>query len=299
MQIVYKYGRKIRELREIRAWTQEHLAQAASVDCRTIQRAEKDETQSLDTLKAIASAFDVDVSALRSTIRIPESQLVRTELLTSPRQFIASEEGNRSEMFARSVLVPRNDGYDDAIGELWENVFVDREYVEPHETELWRSYVESIRKPLQQLFDSAFAVFVLNERQDFLFPTHFDLKPERDHITMRVRRLMLVPRHGCFRAGRRACLHRFNPDCPDAGNTLFAFASGKENSLHVYPNALPVVAQSSDDTLVDWCDVCFPPSAGGVRIDLDYIEEVTGLSRSKLHEMWMQASGDDSLYGLS
>ncbi|WP_394848683.1 VOC family protein [Pendulispora brunnea] len=59
-------GKKIRRLREKKAWTQEHLAQAASISLRTVQRAEEG-TMSAETLAAVAGAFDVEVTELTRT----------------------------------------------------------------------------------------------------------------------------------------------------------------------------------------------------------------------------------------
>src|SRR5688572_395467 len=53
----------IRALREKKAWTQEHLAGAARVAVRTVQRAE-DGVMSAETKSAIAGALDVPVGAL-------------------------------------------------------------------------------------------------------------------------------------------------------------------------------------------------------------------------------------------
>jgi transcriptional regulator with XRE-family HTH domain len=61
MKTEFRYGRKIRQQREARAWTQEHLAALAGVETRTIQRAERDQTKSPETLNAIGAAFNLDV----------------------------------------------------------------------------------------------------------------------------------------------------------------------------------------------------------------------------------------------
>jgi transcriptional regulator with XRE-family HTH domain len=55
---------KIRRWREERHWSQEHLAAAAGIGVRTVQRIENGETASNDTLMALAAAFNVDVAAL-------------------------------------------------------------------------------------------------------------------------------------------------------------------------------------------------------------------------------------------
>lgn len=44
MRVEFRYGKKTRELREERLWTQEHLAEVAGVDTRAIQRVERDRT---------------------------------------------------------------------------------------------------------------------------------------------------------------------------------------------------------------------------------------------------------------
>jgi uncharacterized glyoxalase superfamily protein PhnB/DNA-binding XRE family transcriptional regulator len=56
-------GEKIRSLRERKAWTQEHLAGAAHISPRTVQRAEEG-VMSAETKSAIAGALDVAVEAL-------------------------------------------------------------------------------------------------------------------------------------------------------------------------------------------------------------------------------------------
>ncbi|HEV8659096.1 MAG TPA: helix-turn-helix transcriptional regulator [Thermoanaerobaculia bacterium] len=54
----------IRQLREVRHWTQEELALAAGVDPRTVQRAEAGEKLGAASLKAIAAAFDTTIEDL-------------------------------------------------------------------------------------------------------------------------------------------------------------------------------------------------------------------------------------------
>ena len=56
-------GERIRALRDRKAWTQEHMAAAASISVRTVQRAE-DGVMSAETLTAIAGALDVPVEQL-------------------------------------------------------------------------------------------------------------------------------------------------------------------------------------------------------------------------------------------
>jgi transcriptional regulator with XRE-family HTH domain len=52
------------ELRAERSWSQEELGIASGLNIRTIQRIEKEATISLQSKKALASAFDIDIHDL-------------------------------------------------------------------------------------------------------------------------------------------------------------------------------------------------------------------------------------------
>src|SRR5688572_18190183 len=67
-------GDKIRSLREKKAWTQEHLAGAARIAVRTVQRAEEG-VMSAETKAAIAGALDVSLEALAQPVK-PQIQPV-------------------------------------------------------------------------------------------------------------------------------------------------------------------------------------------------------------------------------
>lgn len=61
---------RIRYLREKRGWTQQHLADAASLSRKTIVRLEKGElVPSKETLLAVAAAFDVELADLQDPQR--------------------------------------------------------------------------------------------------------------------------------------------------------------------------------------------------------------------------------------
>jgi len=57
-------AKKIIEERKVRAWSQQHLADASAVSLRTIQRVENNGSGSLETVKALASCFELDVAKL-------------------------------------------------------------------------------------------------------------------------------------------------------------------------------------------------------------------------------------------
>lgn len=57
-------GDQIRELREARCWSQAHLAEAAALNVRTVQRIEAGEPCSYETMMSLAAALDIDVGVL-------------------------------------------------------------------------------------------------------------------------------------------------------------------------------------------------------------------------------------------
>ena len=57
-------GAKIRRWRDERCWSQEHLADAAGIGLRTVQRIENGDKASRESVMALAAAFNVDVIAL-------------------------------------------------------------------------------------------------------------------------------------------------------------------------------------------------------------------------------------------
>jgi len=60
------------QLRKDRAWSQDELATASGLNLRTIQRIENEATASLQSMKALAGAFDVNVRDLEHE----ESQMI-------------------------------------------------------------------------------------------------------------------------------------------------------------------------------------------------------------------------------
>jgi transcriptional regulator with XRE-family HTH domain len=64
----------VRKLRLKKGWTQSQLAELAGVTTRTIQRVEQGHQPSLETSKALASVFEVDLSLLQ-----PEDKQMQNE----------------------------------------------------------------------------------------------------------------------------------------------------------------------------------------------------------------------------
>ena len=55
----------VRKLRLQRGWTQEQLAEMAGLSVRSIQRMERGQNCSIESLKCLAAVFEVDLSALQ------------------------------------------------------------------------------------------------------------------------------------------------------------------------------------------------------------------------------------------
>ena len=58
----------VRKLRAKKSWSQEQLADFCGLNVRTIQRVESGQKASIETLKCIASVFEVDISTLTKEI---------------------------------------------------------------------------------------------------------------------------------------------------------------------------------------------------------------------------------------
>ncbi|MDO4698222.1 MAG: 2TM domain-containing protein [Pasteurellaceae bacterium] len=64
----------IQKLRLQRGWSQEQLAEISGLSVRTIQRLEKGQTGSLETLRALAAVFEIELSQLQQEQTMNEPQ---------------------------------------------------------------------------------------------------------------------------------------------------------------------------------------------------------------------------------
>jgi transcriptional regulator with XRE-family HTH domain len=293
-----RYGKKIVELRRARGWTQEHLAEAAELEVRTIQRAEKDETKSAETLQAIAGAFDVDLAHMRTVRLIPEHRFLRAELVTSYRQFLSLETAHRSEMFSK-VILTELDAKSADIEELWDQVFSDWDVISPDDFDLWQAYCADVKEPINALFDRGFAIFTVDEYSESILRPVAGIVPERPWIDWIVRHHALVNRHGCHKTAGK--LHRFDVACKEGSAEFLEGIRNRKGEMLVWPNAVfPAFGPAHDS--FSWCDECFPPKEGRLRVDEDYIAAIMGLSVNELRQIiavQAERAGEDSLYGLS
>ncbi len=299
MRQEFRYGKKVQQLREENGWTQEHLASVAGLEPRTIQRVEKDQTRNPETLLAIAAAFNVELSAIRSTWLIPEFGLVRTELVTTHREFVTLEESYRTQIFTKSLMVSPQDNRYAEIEDLWDKVFAERDWIEPDEPDMWKSYVHYIEEPITELFELGLAIFAIDEKRDFILPRAPDLQPLKPYIAdWKIRHHVLVPRHGCYQHSEGR-LHRFDVRCKDGATEFLNGLRRRTESVGIYHNGLEATVGLGGEASISWCEVCFPAAHDGLHVTDEYISTVTGLSLEKLHELYMEATGDDSLLGLS
>jgi len=64
----------IKKLREKHNWSQEQLATMSGLSVRTIQRVENGQKASLETLKCLASVFEVDIEKLTEEITVIDKE---------------------------------------------------------------------------------------------------------------------------------------------------------------------------------------------------------------------------------
>ena len=83
-------ARKLKQLRQSKNWTQQHLAQVCDLSMRTIQRVEKDGVASHETVAAYCAVFSMDSSAL--TISSDEFEL-------------NGRQSNRQNLFAGLIFI--------------------------------------------------------------------------------------------------------------------------------------------------------------------------------------------------
>ena len=90
----------VKKLRVERNWSQEQLAEFCGLSVRTIQRVESGNKASLETLKCLASVFEVDISKLTEEITVIDKE--SDEWKSLPWWFRMSLAGSRSK---RSAIV--------------------------------------------------------------------------------------------------------------------------------------------------------------------------------------------------
>lgn len=79
----------IHEFRAMRGWSQETLADLAHINVRTIQRVEAGRPAGVDTLRALARAFELqDIDFFRKPMLIPTAEEIEAEKARLDRDFV-------------------------------------------------------------------------------------------------------------------------------------------------------------------------------------------------------------------
>jgi len=116
-----------------------------------------------------------------------------------------------------------------------------------------------------------------------------------DHIdNWRVRHYILVSRHGCFQTDSADSLHGSTISCRAAGDSLFNAIKEEDEVLHVFRNALFAVTSAGGEDAIRRCETCFPLTTTGTRICLEYLEQVTGMTRAQVHAISEEIAGEPS-----
>ena len=282
MRTEIRFGKKTREFRLDRGWSQEQLAEVAGIATRTVQRVEKDQTRDGETLRAIATAFGVTVKDLRTNYLVAESYPPKALMINSADDFGIVIQRAYHFHSHRSLVPPGTDS-EARIQELVDMVFSDLWAMEPDEPELLASYIESIRDPVDELKSMGMKFFSIQERRDLFIKgqTAGERLPMED---VTYGHYYLVPINGCFRpetTGKPLPLHRFSASCEDAVKTLLQIRQ-KEMDTWVAVNPVYVLRASTESDDVRWCDHCFPQNEDGSRISWADLEQVTGLTSDQM-----------------
>lgn len=100
---------QLRREREVRAWSQSHLAEVAGLSMRTVQRIENTGSASLDSAKAIAAAFNTQVEMLlpiRPSVSVSARPIVkRVSLVAALIASVLLVFGWWSSAYAEQVIV--------------------------------------------------------------------------------------------------------------------------------------------------------------------------------------------------
>lgn len=94
---------RIKQLRISRAWSQEQLAELSSLSVRTVQRIENGEQASLETLGAIAAAFDIKVAELIAPVDTDENAM--PDLALDQHIEAARKQVRNESCFYRRVII--------------------------------------------------------------------------------------------------------------------------------------------------------------------------------------------------
>ena len=100
-------AQNVKKLRMERAWPQEQLAEICDVSVRTVQRVESGETCSLETLKALATAFDLTPNDLTTNHNLAKQQEMdlTSDATAMPESSPPNPQANPMQGFKRHLAI--------------------------------------------------------------------------------------------------------------------------------------------------------------------------------------------------
>ncbi len=184
-------GKLIKELRIKRGWTQAQLSEISGLSERTIQRFEKGTKAALETLRALAAAFDITVDELFSTEDPKQEEKSRRKVFHLPRLHSGKDlinVINGSELYQNNHDSLNNPIEVEFIGSFMQDIhdYGDSwDYIEPKD-KVEVSY--SFNQRIKELEDMGFWVFGLQRK----ILCKFNFASEQKEIPMVVCTIMLV-----------------------------------------------------------------------------------------------------------
>lgn len=285
MKTEIRYGTRVKEERLKRGWTQEHLAEIADVTARTVARIEKGDVQGLESLMAIAAAFEMELGKLGQVFRIAEVKPMRSLTIRLAEDLqVALNRAHHSGLY-RPMLLPMRTDLQERAEELLEIIFSDLQYLSPDEPEVVRSWVQSVKEPVEELHGMGMEIFSIQDcREGFVGEP--GNKSLLENWTTGY--YLLVLEHGCFSA--KNCVHRFYEQCGTAVNALHEWLrqeqDGTKVNLYLFPNELMVSPIKNVEQ--SYCTVCFTNGPTGECMTEEYLRRITGLSSEEIHNLFDQ-----------
>jgi transcriptional regulator with XRE-family HTH domain len=279
-----RYGRRVKEERLARGWTQEHLAGVAGITARTVARIEKDEVQGAESLMAVAAALEVDLKKLALVIRIGEVKPTRSLLVRQAEDLqIAFNRAHHSGLY-RTLLLPVRDDWRERAEDFLEAIFADLQYLSPEETEIMRCWVAAAREPLAELRSMGMEIFTLQDNREIFIGEAGQRKLIENWTSGYY---LLVLEHSCYLVAGK--VHRFLDGCVEGVGALLRWLrqeqDGTEVQMGLFANPLVAFAGQPEPA---FCKTCFPAGPTTPFITQEYLSRITGLQPNEFQALWEQ-----------
>jgi hypothetical protein len=180
-----------------------------------------------------------------------EAFLIRTP--TDFERAMASDAGD----YVKAPLVTPRPELEEDLRHALDGIFNDLQYVDRGDGELFASYLDGIKGPLDDLHRLGLTLFALVTHGSLTLGDHFTLGAPKQRTIPNWSRTyyLVVPENGFFRIGEDVdgTVHRFSPNCTTAIAAL-ADASEKQTGITVWFKADRVRVSLEGD--VPWCQQC-------------------------------------------